>query len=181
MKQAWVGLGSNLGDSRQILQTALQALAEIPDTRLESVSSLYRTRPWGVTDQPDFLNAVAALQTDLSPIQLLRQLLTIERHQGRQRTGNRWGPRSLDLDLLLYDQLIQTGDELTLPHPRLHERAFVLVPLAELAPELIVPGRGRVAELEAALDASERAGVLSAGTLRYHDATKPDARAGLPD
>jgi 2-amino-4-hydroxy-6-hydroxymethyldihydropteridine diphosphokinase len=120
---------------------AFAALARLPSTRLMARSSLYRTAPVGKLDQPDFVNAVARLETALAPEALLQALLAIEGSQGRVR-GERNAPRTLDLDLLLYDDLVLDRPGLTLPHPRLHERAFVLVPLAELDPALRVPGRG---------------------------------------
>ena len=118
------------------------------------LSSLYETRPWGLEDQPHFYNQVAELSTQLAPLQLLHRALAIEARLGRQRTV-RWGPRTVDIDLLLYDDLQMQGPELTLPHPRMWERAFVLVPLAELAPELRVAGR-TIAEHLAALGDTSR-------------------------
>lgn len=122
--------------------------------QLVLASRLYQTPPWGKTDQPDFINAVAALDTDLSARELLAGLQCIEHAHGRRRSGPRWGPRTLDIDLLLFGQEIMDCDELTLPHPRLHERAFVLLPLAELAPELEIPGKGPVATLLRVIDCS---------------------------
>ena len=119
-------------------------------------SARYRTPAWGRTDQPDFINAVAAVRTTLAPQALLDGLLAIERRFGRERaaTDARWGPRVLDMDLLLHGDAVLDTPWLTLPHPRLHERAFVLVPLAEIAPALLVPGSGRVDALRAAVDAT---------------------------
>ena len=157
---AWLGLGSNLADPAQQIAAAQAAIAALPDSRLVACSSGYRSAAWGAsTPQPDYINAVVAIDTTLSPLTLLRELHRIERAQGRVRSGERYAARTLDIDLLLYgDQQLATP-ELTVPHPRLHERAFVLLPLAELAPNLIVAGRGRVADLLAALPASDRAGV----------------------
>ncbi len=154
---AWVGLGSNLGPSEGILVEAVEALDQLPETDLEAVSSLYRTAPWGDEDQPDFLNAVVRLRTGLDPRTLLEALLAIEETLGRDRDAERrWGPRRIDLDLLMHGDT-RTGEaSLTLPHPRLHERSFVLVPLAELDATLEVPGRGSVADL---LDRTGRSGV----------------------
>ena len=151
--RAWVGLGSNLREPRQQIDAALQALAAIPQTQLLRASRLYRTPPWGRLDQPDFINAVAELATTLAPEALLAQLRRIEHDAGRQRL-ERWGPRSLDLDLLLHGDARIDTETLQLPHPRLHERAFVLVPLAELAPELWIEPHGRVIDLLAQVDRS---------------------------
>jgi 2-amino-4-hydroxy-6-hydroxymethyldihydropteridine diphosphokinase len=152
MATAWVALGSNLDDPAARVVAALAELDELPETSVTARSSLYQTRPWGVTDQPDFINAVASVRTGLEPRQLLDALLAIEAGQGRRRDKQqRWGPRRLDLDLLLYDELTMDTDGLTLPHPGMHERAFVLVPLLEVNPELSVPGRGSVAALLAAV------------------------------
>ncbi len=147
--RAYVGLGANLGDARASLRAALDALARLPATRLAAVSSLYRTRPHGPQDQPDFLNAVAALETALAPLELLERLQAIEAAAGRRRDGPRWGPRTLDLDLLLHGAARLRTPRLVLPHPRIAERPFVLVPLAELDPALEVPGAGPVAALRA--------------------------------
>ena len=136
----FVGLGSNLGDRAAYLRRAVEALEGLPRTSVVRVSSVYETRPWGLVDQPDFLNQVAELRTSLGPVELLRSALAIEDRLGRQRTV-RWGPRTVDIDLLLYDDLVMDTPELTLPHPRMLQRAFVLVPLAELEPQLQVAGR----------------------------------------
>ena len=153
---AWVAFGGNLGDVQATVGQALAALDELPGIRVRARSRFYRTPAWGLTDQPDFINGVAALDTTLSPQALLAALLATEQRFGRVRAADtpRWGPRTLDLDLLAVGELVLDEPGLTLPHPRLHERAFVLVPLAELAPGLVVPGRGRVAGLLAAVDAS---------------------------
>lgn len=151
---AAVGLGGNLGEVAATLRAALQALDALPGTRLLRASRLYRTPAWGNTAQPDFVNAAALLQTRQDARALLDALLEIERRFGRDRErGERWGPRTLDLDLLLYgaDSIDEPG--LRVPHPHLHQRAFALLPLAEIAPDLDVPGRGRVADLLAAVDA----------------------------
>jgi len=142
---AYVGLGANLGDREAAIRAAAAAL---PATRL---STIRETEPWGYADQPPFLNAVAEVETNLSPRALLERLLEVERSLGRRRDGPRWGPRTIDLDLLLYGA--ETVDEpgLTVPHPRLAERAFVLEPLAELAPSLFVVGKGTVQALLAEL------------------------------
>mgnify|MGYP006280012853 CR=1 FL=1 len=142
---AWISLGSNQGPGASVFRSALQALNAGGDITLDALSSLYRTPPWGDTRQPDFLNAVARLETARSPERILASLLAIEERHGRRRTTERrWGPRTLDLDLLLVDGQEIDVPGLTLPHPRLHERAFVLVPLAELDPDIVIPGRGSV-------------------------------------
>ncbi|HEX6613395.1 MAG TPA: 2-amino-4-hydroxy-6-hydroxymethyldihydropteridine diphosphokinase [Rhodanobacteraceae bacterium] len=154
MTRAYVALGSNLDDPRAQVLRGFDALTRLPGSRLLARSRLYRSAPWGVTEQPGFVNAAAELETTLAPRQLLDSLLDIERAAGRDRGGPRWGPRVLDLDLLLYGNLQCEDPGLTLPHPRLHERAFVLLPLNELAPDFEVPSRGRVRELLARMDSS---------------------------
>jgi len=147
---AFVGFGSNMGDSRALVRAAGLALAALPGTQVLARSGLYQTAPVGRTDQQDFVNAVCRIATTLAPQALLESLLGIERMQGRVRGDMRGGPRTLDLDLLLYGDLACRSEQLELPHPRLHTRAFVLVPLAELNPEMVVPGRGPVRDLVAA-------------------------------
>lgn len=154
MTHAYIALGSNLGDSRQHVHDAISALGRLPASALLMTSRLYRTPPWGVLAQPDFVNAVALLSTTLSPRGLLDHLLAIERAHGRQRDGERWGPRTLDLDLLHIEGVAVADERLTLPHPRIAGRAFVLLPLHDLAPDLMLPGQGRVDELLAAIDVS---------------------------
>jgi 2-amino-4-hydroxy-6-hydroxymethyldihydropteridine diphosphokinase len=145
MTRAYIGLGANLGDREATIRAAVAALPGVV-----AVSRLRETDPVGVTDQPRFLNGVVALETDLSARELLDRLLEIERELGRERR-ERWGPRTIDLDLLVYGE--ETVDEagLTVPHPRLHERRFALEPLAELAPDALIPGRGRVENVLAEL------------------------------
>jgi 2-amino-4-hydroxy-6-hydroxymethyldihydropteridine diphosphokinase len=143
---AYVGLGSNLGDREGTIRAAV---AELPG--VVAVSALRETDPVGITDQPRFLNGVAALETGLTARELLDLLLAVERRLGRER-GKRWGPRTIDLDLLLYGDEVIDETGLRIPHPRLHERRFVLEPLAELSPALVVPGRGRLEDLLAELD-----------------------------
>jgi 2-amino-4-hydroxy-6-hydroxymethyldihydropteridine diphosphokinase len=147
---AYIGLGSNLDDPAGQVRRALAALAAIPDTRLIASSAFYRSPPLGPQDQPDFVNAVAGLLTRLPARELLSALQAIEDAQGRRRDGPRWGPRTLDLDLLLYGGLRLEDEGLVLPHPGLAERAFVLVPLLELAPGLRLPGGASIARLAAA-------------------------------
>jgi 2-amino-4-hydroxy-6-hydroxymethyldihydropteridine diphosphokinase len=150
-----VALGSNLDDPRAQVERAMTALAGLPDTRLVLRSSLYRSRPFGPVEQPDFVNAAAGLLTQLEPARLLVQLKGLEASLGRERPAVRWGPRQIDLDLLLHGESRITEPDLTVPHPGLAERAFVLVPLAEISPDLTVPGRGRVRELLARVDSAD--------------------------
>jgi len=142
--KAWIGLGSNIGDGPVQIGRALAALEEQPEVALLRKSSLYRSKPWGVTGQPDFHNAVAELETQLAPLALLQLLQKIESDQGRRRDGERWQPRCIDLDLLLCGDGIYSQPGLEVPHPLMHLRAFVLEPLAELDPELSIPGKGSV-------------------------------------
>ncbi|NHC05158.1 2-amino-4-hydroxy-6-hydroxymethyldihydropteridine diphosphokinase [Azonexus fungiphilus] len=144
MSLAYIALGANLGDPAATVNAAFAALDRLPHSRLLAKSALYRTAPVGIADQPEFVNAAARLETTLAPEALLDALLDIEQVFGRVR-AERNGPRTLDLDLLLYDELRLATPRLILPHPRLHLRAFVLQPLAELAPDLALPGRGRLA------------------------------------
>lgn len=152
--RALVGLGGNLsgplGQPSDYLSEALDRLDYHSAVRVLRRSRFYRTAPWGNTGQGDFINAVAEVETELEPLELLEPLLAIESELGRRR-GERWGPRLIDLDLLDYDQVALESERLVLPHPRMHERAFVLVPLLELDPEFRIPGRGRADELLAAL------------------------------
>jgi len=141
---AYIGLGSNLNGPRAQIERALLAFDELPETRLLRRSRLYRSLPWGRTDQPEFVNAAAVIGTRLTPRGLLDGLLSIERAAGRERGGERWGPRVLDLDVLVYADRAIDEPGLHVPHPHLCERAFVLLPLAEIAPDLEVPGCGRV-------------------------------------
>lgn len=153
--RTFVALGGNLGDVENTLMEAIFAIDGLPQTSVRAQSSLYRTRAWGRTDQPDFINAVVEVNTRLAPRILLDKLLEIEERFGRVRSeGEKWGPRELDLDLLMVGDESLDEPGLHLPHPRMHERAFVLVPLAEIAPMLFVTGRGAVADLLAAVDAS---------------------------
>jgi 2-amino-4-hydroxy-6-hydroxymethyldihydropteridine diphosphokinase len=138
---AYVGLGANLGDREVAIRGAAERLGA------RRLSSIRETAPWGYEAQPRFLNAVAEVETELPPRELLERLLEVERDFGRVRDGVRWGPRTLDLDLLLYGSARLEEPGLTVPHPHLHERLFDHEPLAELAPSLEVPGKGRVADL----------------------------------
>ncbi len=144
--RAFVAFGANLGDPIASFGLALERLATLPDTQVKAHSSLYRTAPIGVENQPDYINAVIEIETGLAARPLLTALLTIEHQNGRTRTFN-MAPRSMDLDLLLYGDTSINEDDLQVPHPRMHLRAFALLPLAEIAPETIIPGRGRVVDL----------------------------------
>ena len=151
--RAYVGLGANLGDREDTIRRAVALVDGLPRVTVVGVSSLRETEPWGPVEQPRYLNGAVALETDLPPRELLDALLEIERRLGRARDDEeRWGPRTIDLDLLLYGDLVLDEPGLDVPHPRLHERRFALEPLAELAPDAFVPGRGTAAELLRALD-----------------------------
>jgi len=143
--RAFVGVGANLGDREETIRAAVAALPGVV-----GVSQLRETDPVGVVDQPPFLNGAVALETELSPRELLDALLAVEREHGRERR-ERWGPRTIDLDLLLYGDATIDEQGLTVPHPRLHERRFALEPLLDLDPELAIPGRGRVVDVLAGL------------------------------
>ena len=144
---AYVGLGSNLHGPAGQLETAFELLDAIPGTRLVRRSSLYRSAPFGGVEQPDFVNAVASLLTQLSAREMLRELQRIEIERGRERGEVRWGPRVLDLDLLVYSNQEIDEPDLTVPHPGIRERNFVLLPLGEIAPKLQIPGLGQVADI----------------------------------
>jgi 2-amino-4-hydroxy-6-hydroxymethyldihydropteridine diphosphokinase len=146
---AYIGLGGNLDDPAARIRRAFAALGRLPSTQLVRHSSLYRTAPVGYLDQPDFINAVAVLDTTLAPLELLDALLAIELDAGRERSF-RNAPRTLDLDVLLQGALVLDHPRLVLPHPRMGTRAFVLLPLAEVAPDLQIPGLGSVRALAAA-------------------------------
>ena len=152
---AHVGLGSNVGDSPGTLRAAVHRLMTVPRSRYLGVSRLYRTPAWGLEDQPDFVNAVVALETMLTPQALLEELLRIEREFGRRRVpGRRWGPRTLDLDLLLHGDAVVDTPGLRVPHPHLHERAFALVPLLGVLPEARIPGYGAARDAVSVLEMS---------------------------
>ena len=152
MTRAYVGLGANLGDRETAIRAAVELLAAAPGVTVVAVSTLRETEPVGVVDQPRFVNGAMALDTKLSPRELLDVLLSVERRLGRTRGGRRYGPRTIDLDLLLHGAATIDEAGLVVPHPRLHERRFALEPLHELDPELVVPGRGPVAALLDHLD-----------------------------
>lgn len=143
-RPAFIGLGSNLNGPAGQVEAAFGLLEELQDSRLVARSSLYRAAPLGGIEQPDFVNAVAALETQLGARSLLEQLQHIESSRGRERGGRRWGPRIIDLDLLVYDDVVIDEPDLIVPHPGIAERNFVLLPLREIAPELEIPGLGRL-------------------------------------
>lgn len=153
--RAFVGLGGNLGDPVAQIEAALTALDHSPQTRMIRHSGFYRTPPWGMTEQAEFVNAVAEIETSLDPNSLLQELLRIEIDAGRSRGEERWGPRLIDLDLLLYGDARIDEENLHVPHPRMVERAFVMVPLAELEPALSLPDHGEISALLARLDTSK--------------------------
>jgi len=152
---AYIGLGANLGEPLQQLRTALASLVQIPGTRLVVVSPAYRSSPMGPQDQPCYINAVAGMLTSLEAEVLLDSLQAIERGMGRTQDRERWGPRIIDLDLLVYGDKVVQNERLVLPHPGVHERSFVLYPFADVAPTLKVPGRGSVQSLRAAVPAGD--------------------------
>ena len=143
----FVGLGSNMADPAKQVMMALERLDAKSEIGLQHYSSLYRSPPWGDPDQADFVNAVAQISTLLAPVELLDVITHIERDMGRKRNGHRWGPRIMDLDLLAFGGRIINTDRLTVPHPRIAERAFVLVPFAEIAPQFSLPGLGPIDQL----------------------------------
>jgi 2-amino-4-hydroxy-6-hydroxymethyldihydropteridine diphosphokinase len=152
MADVFIALGANLAEPKTQIIRAITALQNLPDSVLLACSPLYRSTPMGPQDQPDYVNAVAKLQTTLAPHALLDELQRIELEQGRARKDERWGPRTLDLDILLYDQLVIDDERLTVPHYGMKERAFVLVPLFDLAPLLTLPDGAHLKDLVAAYD-----------------------------
>ena len=152
--KAWLGLGSNQQQPGTQLREALDRLADSDQLDILKTSSFYCTPPWGDEQQDDFINAVVEIETSLDPDSLLRAMQSIENVMGRQRNGRRWGPRVIDIDLLLYGDLQYQSDDLEIPHPRMHERAFVLVPLCELDNSLEIPALGKVEKLLQHLDSS---------------------------
>ncbi len=151
---AYLGLGANLGDRQGTLKQALKELSLLPTIEVIAVSSFYQTAPVGLTDQPDFLNAAAAIRTTLTAQELLAQVLQLEQQMGRVRTV-RWGPRTIDIDILAFGSEAIDLPGLTVPHPRLEERAFAMVPLTEIAPDLYLPGQNKSVREKAALLAEQ--------------------------
>lgn len=150
--RAYVGVGANLGERESAIRRAIELLGSLPGIAVTGVSTLRETPPWGPVEQPPYLNGAVELETELEPRALLDVLLDVERRLGRIRSGERWGPRTIDLDLLVHGDVVCDEPGLTLPHPRLHERRFALEPLAELAPDVVVPGRGTASALLEALE-----------------------------
>ena len=147
MVTAFIGLGANLNNPRQQLLQAIETLSLLPACTCLTVSSLYRSKPMGPQNQPDYVNAVMSMETSLSPLELLEGLQSVEQQQGRVRGDERWGPRTLDLDMLMYGDEVIDELHLKIPHPGLHERSFVLYPLHEIAPTLDIPGHGALKQL----------------------------------
>ncbi len=162
----YVGLGSNLDHPAAQIKRALSALAELPETRLLAASRLYRNPPMGPQDQPDYVNAVASLETALDARHLLAALQAIERAQGRVRGQQHWGPRTIDLDLLLYGSEVIAEPGLVVPHPGIAERAFVLIPLHEIAPTVAIPGHAAIDQLLARVD---RSGVIAMAAIASNE------------
>jgi 2-amino-4-hydroxy-6-hydroxymethyldihydropteridine diphosphokinase len=150
MSRIWLGLGTNMGNRNAALAQAVQHIASLPDTSIIKQSDIIETAPWGITDQPAFLNMAIEIETTLPPINLLNELLHIEETMGRVRT-QKWGPRIIDIDILIYENVILNTPELTLPHPFITQRSFVLIPLAQIAPELLLDGK-TVAEWTKSVD-----------------------------
>lgn len=147
MALVYLGLGSNLDNPVAQIHAARVSVAELPGIKEQAFSRLYQSPPMGPSDQPDYVNAVMSIETRLSPFELLHSLQRIESNQGRVRNGQRWGARTIDLDILLFQQQIIHTAELIVPHPGISERAFVLNPLHEIAPDLVIPGKGALADL----------------------------------
>jgi len=163
--EAWIGLGSNLGEPEARLREAIRRLEESDSIDLKRCSAFYRTAPWGKEGQDEFLNAVLVIDTILQPQQLLTALLDIEQQMGRERSGERWGPRCIDLDLLTYEDLVLKSPSLELPHPRMQLRAFVLHPVLELDPDFYIPGIGPAQASLAGLESQAVESVGPAGPI----------------
>ncbi len=151
MTIVYIGLGSNMDSPRQHITTAIEAFGEIQSTHIKKVSSLYRSKPVGPQDQNDYINAVVELETTLTPLDLLDKLQAIENEHGRVR-NERWGPRTLDLDILMFGDAIINNERLTIPHPEMTNRSFVLMPLAEINADCLIPGKGLLSGLLANID-----------------------------
>ena len=176
---AYIAIGSNQDGPVGQVRRAIEALDHLPESACTAVSALSRNPPMGPTDQPDYVNAVAALRTALAPFKLLAALQQLEAAAGRQRSGRRWGPRPLDLDILLYGEQRIEAETLEVPHPGLAERAFVVVPLADIAPAITIPGQGPLPALLAGIDAS---GLVALGSGEIHEADPPPGmRSAEPD
>lgn len=152
---AWLSLGSNMGNPNAQVRGAVEQLRKTAQLEVLEVSSFYLTPPWGEEQQSDFVNAVVKISTRLEPLELLHHSQAIENAMGRKRDGRRWGPRVIDIDILLYADLQLNTDVLVVPHPRMHERAFVLLPMAEIDDSVDIPGHGKVALLLGKLDTEQ--------------------------
>jgi 2-amino-4-hydroxy-6-hydroxymethyldihydropteridine diphosphokinase len=166
-----LGLGSNIGDREQQLQQALKRLTEHADICIVAISNIYETKPVGDSDQPDFLNMTAMVETSLTPIELLKRCLSVETDMGRVRT-RRWGPRIIDVDLLIFNDITLETPELRLPHPEIVNRSFVLIPLNDIAPQLFLSNGRSVGELADACLASEQNEVLLWKKVRWNSGEK---------
>ena len=153
MKIAYIGLGSNMHSPIKQIKSAIKLIEEIASTEITDVSSLYKSKPLGPQDQDDYINAVVKIETELMPYELLERMQEIEKQHGRIR-GERWGPRVIDLDILMFGNKIMTDQKLTIPHPEIHNRSFVLVPLAEIDSDCEIPGKGPISDLLATIDKS---------------------------
>ncbi len=162
MTRVYIGLGSNLDNPKSQISRAINALEKLPETELLRCSSLYRSKPVGPKDQPDYINAVVILDTALSALTLLNHMQAIEDQQGRVRGSERWGPRTLDLDLLMYGDERINDKHLTVPHQEMHKRNFVLYPLHEISPGIAIPGHGPVEKLIEHMDSSDLEKIISA-------------------
>ena len=151
MKIAYIGLGSNMHSPIKQIKSAIKLIEEIASTEITDVSSLYKSKPVGPQDQDDYINAVVKIETELMPYELLERIQEIEKQHGRIR-GERWGPRVIDLDILMFGNKIMTDQKLTIPHPEIHNRSFVLVPLAEIDSDCEIPGKGLISDLLATID-----------------------------
>jgi 2-amino-4-hydroxy-6-hydroxymethyldihydropteridine diphosphokinase len=152
MITAYIAIGSNQGNPVEQVKQAIKSLKQLPDSELLSVSSLYSSTPMGPQNQPDYINAVASIKTDLTPLELLGQIQAIELRQGRVRKEERWGPRTLDLDIILFGNQVIQSERLTIPHYGMKEREFVLYPLAEIAPDLVLPDGSHLSQLLLTID-----------------------------
>ncbi len=175
---AWLGLGSNQHHPVARLLEALAKLAELEPVDVLACSCFYSTPAWGDEDQEDFVNAVAKIVTDINPLSLLGELQSIENVMGRQRSARRWGPRIIDIDLLLYGDIQYRSDDLVLPHPHMHERAFVLMPLCEIDKSLHIPGFGNAEKLLRGLDSSA---ICCLGDRGHHEGVVASGRNDQSD
>lgn len=176
MNSAWIGLGSNLDNPVAQIDLALRSIRRLPQTQMENCSHLYRSKPLDGTVQPDYVNAVAQIRTGLTPHSLLQRLQLIEEEQGRVRTTERWGPRTIDLDILLYGNQVLAENTLTIPHYGLAERNFVLYPLAELVPDLVLPDGVPLQDLLAKVSAAGLTRLTEYEYLHHESGNSDDAQ-----